>query len=325
MRAFVTGATGFIGLHLCRALVARGDQVTALVRNPRKADELPAGVKIFEGDLSVFADPATRLPASDVVIHLAGVVAARSPEEYEAINYGAVKDLVECIGRQAEKPRRLLFTSSLAASGPSSLDVPHTESDELRPIDPYGEAKARAEALLATCAVPTTAFRPPVVLGPGDGASLTLYRAARSGLGFRVAGTPQRLSFVDVRDLVSAILLMADDTRPTSHVYFAAHPQPIDVVLLWQELARAVDRRVLVAPIPRPVLHVASFFSTAFCRVFGMTNQLDDKQVRQMTAPAFLCSSERLRSELGWAPRHDLADTVQNAAEGYRQAGLLRA
>lgn len=324
MRAFVTGATGFIGLHLCRALVARGDEVVALVRNPEKATQLPPGVSTLRGDLSILADPSTELPACDVIIHLAGVVAAQNPREYEAINYGAVKNLIDCIGRQRQKPRRLLFTSSLAAAGPSSPDVPHTEDHPLRPIDPYGDAKARAEALMSTAKVPTTVFRPPIVLGPGDPASITLYKAAQSGLGFRVAGKPRRLSFVDVRDLVSAILLMADDTRTTSYVYYASHPEPVDVVLLWEELAKAVGRSVFVAPVPTPALHVASFLSTAFCRAFGWTNQLDRKQVLQMTAPAFLCSSDRLRNDLGWAPQYGLAEALQNAARGYREAGWLK-
>src|SRR5207247_4931007 len=116
--------------------------------------------------------------------------------------------------RQAWTPRRVLFASSLAAAGPSPKDTPWSESDDLKPIDAYGSAKAKAEASLASARWPTTVFRPPIVFGPDDTATLTLYRSAKSGLGFRIAGKPQRLSFVDVRDLVSAILLMAGDARP---------------------------------------------------------------------------------------------------------------
>src|ERR1700735_3857542 len=96
MRILVTGGTGFIGRHLCQRLVERGDHVVALVRSKRKASALPAQVETLEGD-----------------------VAAERPEEYEAINFTAVKDLVECVGRQAWKPARFLFASSLAAAGPS--------------------------------------------------------------------------------------------------------------------------------------------------------------------------------------------------------------
>jgi nucleoside-diphosphate-sugar epimerase len=323
LRVFVTGATGFIGHHLCHRLAAGGDQVIALVRSKAKAARLPQGVEVFPGDLSTIADRRTVLPACDVVIHLAGVVAAREPAEYAALNHRAVGDFLDCLNRQDWKPTRFLFASSLAAAGPSRGDRPLTEEDPPRPIDPYGIAKANAEAAVRRALFPTTTFRPPVVFGPGDAASLTLFRAARSGVGFRVAGAPQRLSFVDVRDLIDAIALMARDPRPGSFVYFAGHPRAIDVRELWRELGRAVGSGVAVVPLPRWVLYVAMRLSTLASRLFGYRNQLDGKQYQQMTAPAFVCSSDAIRRDLGWTPRHDLGECLAYAAEGYRRQKSL--
>jgi nucleoside-diphosphate-sugar epimerase len=323
MRVLVTGGTGFIGRHLCRRLVDRGDEVIALVRSPKKAGALPAGVRHLRGDLSLFADPRTELPECDVVVHLAGVVAAGKLADYGAINFAAVRDLVGCVARQKWRPARLVFASSLAAAGPSPYDGELTESDPPRPIDPYGEAKARAEEVVREAPFPTTMFRPPVVLGPGDEASLTLFRAARSGIGFRVAGAPQRLSFVDVRDLVEAIALMSDDRRDGSFCYYASHPDRIDVESLWRDLAPAVGRGALVLPVPKPLLYVAMVASTLGAGILGYKNQLDAKQYAQMVAPAWVCSSARLRAELGWGPKHGLADCLANAAAAYRAEGLL--
>lgn len=323
MRVFITGGTGFIGSHVCRTLVERGDHVVALVRSKAKASRLPPGVEIFEGDLGIFADPKTELPPSEVVIHLAGVVAAKTLAEYEAVNHVAVRDLVECLGRQNPRPRRLVFASSLAAAGPSAPGQVLTEEDPPRPIDVYGAAKARAEEAVRRAPFPTTAFRPPVVLGPGDEASLTLFKSAQSGIGFRVAGAPQRLSFVDVRDLVRAIVCMADDSRDGSYLYYAGHPETIDVKRLWRGLEAAVGRRVLVLPVPRPVLFVAMLVSTFFSKLFGFKNQLDKKQYDQMAAPAFVCSSERIGRELGFRARFGLEETLSNAAAGFRADGWL--
>jgi nucleoside-diphosphate-sugar epimerase len=205
MRVLVTGGTGFIGHHVCRRFVDRGDHVVALVRSPGKAARLPAGVEPLKGDLSLFADPGLELPPFDVVVHLAGVVAADHLAQYEAINFTAVRDLVECVARQKWKPARLLFASSLAAAGPSARDAPE------------------------------------------------------------------------------------------------------------------------LAPVPKALLYVAMLVSTLGAALFRYKNQLDAKQYAQMVAPAFLCSSERLRADLGWSPRHGLADCLANAAKGYRAAGALRA
>jgi nucleoside-diphosphate-sugar epimerase len=323
MKAFVTGATGFIGQHLCNALAARGDRIIAMVRNPDKASQLPQGTETFVGDLSRFANSDTVLPECDVVVHLAGVVAANRTDEYDAVNFSAVKDLVSCLSRQAWKPKRVLFASSLAAAGPSSREAPWTEADDLEPIDAYGVAKAKAEAAFASAPWPATVFRPPIVFGPLDTATLTLYKAARDGLGFRVAGEPQRLSFVDVRDLVDGLLLMADDRRAGSFTYYTSHPESFDVIDLWRELGAAVGRSVRVLPVPRGVLYAAMLGSTAVSRTFGFKNQLDRKQFDQMTARAFLCSGEKLQRDLGWRPRFGLADALSNSVAGYREAGWL--
>jgi nucleoside-diphosphate-sugar epimerase len=325
MRILVTGATGFIGRHLCEQLVARGDEVVALVRWPETEAPLPPRVTVIAGDLSIFADPAMVLPPFDVVVHLAGVVTAERLSEYEAVNFGGVKDLLACIGRQSWKPARFLFASSLAALGPSRAGEAHTERDPLRPIDPYGEAKARAEALVAAAPFPTTSFRPGAVFGPGDPQSLTLFRSATRGFGFRVAGRPQELSFIDVRDLVDAILLMADDRRPGSYTYFASHPDALNVLELWSAIGHAVGRYVAVVPFPAWALYLAMKISTMLAALFGFRNQLDAKQYTQMVAPGFVCTSAALRYDLGWKPRYALAECIAHALHGYRAAGTLRA
>lgn len=323
MRVFVTGATGFIGSHLCRRLIERGDRVVALARSPRKASSLPKEIEIFQGDLSKLCDPTTALPPSDVVIHLAGIVSAARLADYERINYTGVADLLDCLKRQSWTPQRLLFASSLAAAGPSPRPRAWTETDTPKPIDAYGSAKARAEELVRNAPFPTTSFRPPIVFGPGDESTLILFKAARLGVGFRVAGTPQELSFVDVRDLVEAILLMADDRRPGSFTYFVCYPDSINVRELWQELGNAVGKSVLAFPIPRWLLFGAMSAATVGAKIFHLNNQLDRKQYDQMAAPAFVCSSERLHSDLGFRAKHDLRAALSNAAKSYREAGRI--
>jgi len=326
MRIFITGGTGFIGAHLCRQLVASGHQIVALVRDPNKAAaELPAsGIETLAGDLSVFDRDDLVIPPCDLVIHLAGVVAAKTPEEYDAVNFEAVRSLVKALARQRWRPRRLLFASSLAAAGPSATRVPKTERDPAEPVEPYGRAKLKAEQFLAAEApFPTTSFRPSLVFGPRDTATLAFFKMARRGVGFRVAGEPQALSFIDVDDAVSGIAAMMTDTSDAHRTYFLAAREQMDTELLWQAMSEAIGRRVRVVRVPRPVLRAASATSTALSKVFGFTNQLDAKQYDQMVAPAFLCSSEALQKAHGWTPRVSLVASLQKAWTAYRADGWL--
>jgi nucleoside-diphosphate-sugar epimerase len=326
MRVLVTGATGFIGAHLCRQLVGSGHEVVALVRDAKKAAaELPAsGITPLAGDLSIFERDDLVLPACDLVVHLAGVVAARSPEQYDAVNHEAVRSLVKALARQSWRPRRLLFASSLAAAGPTAARVPLTERDPAAPVDPYGRSKLKAEQLLvAEAPFPTTSFRPSLVFGPRDTATLAFFKMAKRGVGFRVAGAPQELSYIDVDDAVSGIAAMADDTSDAHRTYFLAAREAMDTESLWHAMAEATGRRVRVVRVPRPLLRGASVASTGLSKVFGFTNQLDRKQVEQMVAPAFLCSSAALQAAHGWTPRVSLVSALTKAWTAYHADGWL--
>jgi len=325
---FLTGATGFIGKHLTSLLLREGHRVVCLVRDPKKLDaEVASRVEVIRGDLSIFQNPSLVLPQVDVVVHLAAVIAGKDEAEYAAINFDAVNDLLGALRRQPWRPRRLLFASSLAAAGPNHGDAPHTEEDDVAPIDPYGQAKANAEKLMRAQPFPTTSFRPPLVLGAGDPATLTLYKMAASRLAFLPSGPPQRLSFIAVDDLARAILVMASDTSDEHRTYFVTHEQPLTNRTLLFAMAHALaptsKRGLRVVPVPHPVLRGLMHAATAASALFGFKNQLDRKQYEQMTAPSFVCTSARLTRDTGWVAGTSLEAITRDAVEGYRALGLL--
>jgi dihydroflavonol-4-reductase len=323
VRFFVTGATGFIGRHLCARLAADGHAVVALVRSPARAESLQhLGVRLVYGDLSRFADPGFVLPACDVVVHAAAVITAERPADYDRINHQAVRDLIACIRRQDAAPRRLVFLSSLAAAGPSPADgTPLNEDDPPAPCDPYGTAKWNAERALSDAPFPVTSLRPPIVFGRGDTGTLIFFRAARWHLGFSVG--VQKLSFVHVDDLVEAIVAVALDSSSAQRTYFVTATEDATASRLWRAISVALDRHVVVVPIPRGVLWLASRVATAASWLLPLHNPIDDKQYRQLIAPAFVCSSARLQRELGWRPRLGLDETIRRTVAGFRADGWL--
>jgi nucleoside-diphosphate-sugar epimerase len=307
-----------------RRLVHDGHQVVALVREPAKATGFPTThVELVVGDLSIFEDDRTVLPRCDTVVHLAGVVAAEDVADYHAVNFVAVKHLVACLERQSWRPRRFLFASSLAAAGQSPSGVHKSETDPCEPIEPYGRSKLEAEQFLKAAPFPTTTFRPAVVFGAGDPATVTLFRMAKRGIGFRTAGPAAPISFVDVEDLVDAIVRMLDDTSDADRTYFVSHPRAMDTPTMWKALGVAMDRRVAVIPFPRSVLYATMIAMTALSKRFGFKNQLDVKQDEQITAPPFVCSSAALQRDLAWRPTHDLETSIARAADGFRRSGSL--
>lgn len=324
MNVLVTGATGFIGSHLIRRLLREGCSIHALARNPQKIKNLSIeGIHWIAGDLSLLRDETLQLPPMDVVIHLAGIVHEHRPGEYHQINIRSVADLLQMLERQSWKPRRLLFASSLAAVGPTLPHLPLTEESPAAPNEPYGVSKLAAEQILKRADFPVTVFRPGAVIGPGDPEFLTLFKMARRGWGFGIAGLNPHFSFISVDDLVEAMWKMMQDLRQTHHTYFVSHDEVASVQLLWQTLQKVMDRKIRVVRIPRAVVWMIMKVMSVAARVLPIKNQIDRREYIQMTTPAYLGSGAKLQQDLGWRAQHDLERTLRIAHQGYLRDGWL--
>ena len=97
MNVFVTGGTGFVGAHLVKALCARGDTVTALVRRPALVEQLGWGpdVRLVRGDLDNEAALREGCAGAEVVYHVAGKIAARNAAEFMATNRDGTANVLE--------------------------------------------------------------------------------------------------------------------------------------------------------------------------------------------------------------------------------------
>jgi nucleoside-diphosphate-sugar epimerase len=317
MRVALTGATGFIGRRLAAHLVARGDEVRALVRPTTAAH--PPGVRIITGTLEPIA-LREAFNGVDAVVHLAGIVSAVDDAAYRAVNVDGTRAVAEAV---AEAGARLIHVSSLAAAGPAPPDKPRREDDPPAPVNAYGASKLEGERAIASVAnLRSLILRPGVVYGPGDRAMLPLFKLAARGLLPMVGRRDAAYTVIHVDVLVRAIEAALD--RPTINtIVFAGHPKAASTRELLEAVRSAVGRSALIVPIPRVLVRAAAAWGDLAGSLTGRPALINRRRYLELYAEGFVCAVDRLRDELGVVARMDLAEGFAETARWYRENGRL--
>lgn len=325
MRVLVTGAAGFTGSHLTRALAAAGHDVRALVRRPEGAHLLTGDrVTVAVGDLRDPSVLARVVADVQVVYNMAAIYrqAGVSADTYRAVNAVAVGHLVERAAKAGV--RRIVHCSTVGVHG----DIEHPPADEdapFRPGDVYQRTKVEGEQRAREAAdkfgVEVTIARPSGIYGPGDRRLLKLFRNTIRR--FPTLGHGEiyyHLTYID--DLVEGFRLCGEHPAAANRTYILAGG---DVTTLNELIALIAD----VAGVRPPRLHLpvwpvwlAGAACEAVCVPLGIEPPLYRRRVDFFTkSRAF--DITRARTELGYAPRISLREGISRTLTWYREHGWL--
>jgi len=213
MRVFVTGASGFIGRALCRALLARGDEVVGV---SRRGDVEP-GVEAVKADPAQPGPWRDRVAGCHAVFHLAGepIAGKRWNDEQKRLLRASRVDsggqIAQAIAAQppARRPR-VLITSSGVDYYPFDKSEHEYREDELAGHTFLADLCRAWEGATAQAAERTVALRTGVVLGHDEGALAKLVTPFRLFLGGPVGSGEQWTSWIHIEDVVGAALFALD-------------------------------------------------------------------------------------------------------------------
>jgi nucleoside-diphosphate-sugar epimerase len=323
MKLLVTGASGFLGSHIAERLAKDGHQVRVLVRKTSSRQFL-SGFPHEEalGDVTDAASLPAALAGVDGVIHAAGLVKARSQDEFHAVNAGGTASLLTAIREANPDLKRFVYISSLAAHGPSEDGAPRPLDATPNPITAYGRSKLAGEELTRASAVAPRAviFRPPVIYGPRDPALVPFFRLARWRIAPLLAGGHNHISIIYVEDAARAIAEAATaeaDTAGKTYCFDDGN------VYSWRDLISAVEqsagRRALRISAPLWAFTAAALASEAFGFVTGRAVSLTQDKVNELTQRYWVCSHEALKKDTGWSPRVDIWEGARLTGDWYRR------
>jgi nucleoside-diphosphate-sugar epimerase len=237
MRWLVTGGAGFLGINLVRHLLARGDQVTSLDREPFDYPERPRITEV-RGDIRRPDDVARAAEGCDVVVHAAAALPLYPPDEIRTIDVDGTRTVLEATGA-----RRVVHISSTAVYGVPDHH-PLVEEDRLTGVGPYGCAKVDAEAVCVAARArgrEVPILRPKSFVGPERlGVFALLHEWAREGRDFPILGRgTNRYQLLDVEDLCTAIV--AAGTLPAARANDTFNIGAAEFTTLREEFQAVLD------------------------------------------------------------------------------------
>jgi dihydroflavonol-4-reductase len=298
VKVFVTGATGFVTGTVALNLLARGDAVRALVRDPARAQTLErAGATLVPGHLGDGEALRRGMDGVDAVVHGAaiyevGIPPLRRPAMYETNVIGTERVLEAA---RAANVRRVVYVSTCGVFGNTRgriVDETYTRSGPYTSY--YEETKVRAHEVALQFperGLPVSIAQPGGVYGPGDTSGLGgLMRQFAHGRLPLVPFADAGLNFVHVDDAARGIVLVLDRGHPgRSYVLGGENARVADA---FAALARVTGRSVPRLRLPYALLELGALVRPGLREVVSSTKGV-----------TFWASDARARSELGYTSR----------------------
>lgn len=310
----VTGASGFVGLRLCKRLADEGCTVRYAVRSSVRLAALPfPGMErcVIE-DIGPATDWSKALYGIDTIVHLAARVHQMNDQkanplaEFRHVNVAGTERLAQMAAKAGVK--RIVFTSSVKVHG-EEREILYCESDPLMPQDNYGISKMEAERILrqieAKSGLEVAIVRPPLVYGPGVKANfLSMMKVIASGFPLPLASVANKRSMIYVGNLIDALSLCVRHPAAAGRTYLVSDGDDVSTPELIRRVSSALNKPARLYPFPISLLRLLG-------RLLGKSPTID-----RLTG-TLLVDITNIQAELGWRPPFTMQEGLSATAEWF--------
>jgi dihydroflavonol-4-reductase len=327
MKALVTGATGFVGAAVARALSAAGWQVRALARSgSNRANLRQLAAEVIEGDLADVGSLELALVGCDALFHVAADyrLGARDPSQLYLTNVEGTRNILSAARKVGVA--RIVYTSSVATIGIPSDGSPGDESTPValsNMIGHYKRSKYLAEEVVreaAATGMSVVIVNPSTPVGPGDiKPTPTGQLVLDAASGRMPAYVDTGLNIVHVDDVAAGHLLAHERGKVGERYILGGEDMTLQIMLA--QIARLVGRQPPRIRLPYAVVLPIAYLAEGFAAVTGRSGRVTLEGVR-MSRKRMFFSSGKAVSELGYRWRPPL-EAFADAVKWFREQGLL--
>ena len=303
----VTGADGFVGRSMTKALTEAGWHVRRAIRSNPSPGENSDTIGGLE--LSSSTQWGEALKDVQAVVHLAALThrSTRAQQSDEAsfmsVNVDGTAHLARCAIDAGV--REFIFLSSIAVNGRDTQEeAPFNESSVPAPTTIYGQSKIVAEQklenLAASSTMRVTSIRPPMIYGPGArGNFQRLSSAVKAGIPLPFGAVQNRRAFLGVDNLSSFVIHRLNEvSKPGFEVFLLADDEHVSTAEFVRLLGLAWGKPARIISIPVPLLRAGLDFFGSSSPLLGSL-EIDTAKAHQT----------------GWQPRFSLAEGLRQAAQ----------
>jgi nucleoside-diphosphate-sugar epimerase len=310
-KILVTGANGFIGQSICKALFKAGRSCIGTIRSANHKSSNVNIEYIPVGNIGPNTNWRVALSGIDCIIHCAGKVHEINEnsklEDYQAANVDSTQQLA--LQAAEVKVRRLIFLSSIKVNGERTINgLSFSSTDFVSPKDPYSLSKYFAEKRLweihAKTGLQVVIVRLPLVYGFGTKGNLkNLIQLVNFGMPLPFSLINNRRSLIGIDNLIDLLISCIDHPEAKGKTFLVSDDEDLSTPDLINYIALAMGRSARLFPFPVPLLKFLGFCT-------GRSNQIN------RLIGSLQLDIEQTKKTLNWSPQVSAQEGIRRMVQG---------